>query len=778
MPSAVRRSARERRPNPKYSVNPFENLDLGDSSDAGEEAAAIAEDDSAEDEEFQINEADQEQINEDDEDDEDNADGLLDDENSAGSVSAEASETGDDESAIGEEPKRRRRIAGIRDVSTLGRKLPGTQTEELHTRGLLEVQKKNSKRQRVMLTFGIEGEDILPAMRAKDKWYDEATLPSQKSGRSAKGGMGYSFFYTPEMRSRESTNAWNWYYEQGASRLIHERQHWEDLSEERGVKYLPTTILERRCFLAGPYPNQKQCSLRPGESLNLVEACDWGNPSHDINKNRKRTAWVTNVGHRVNCLEWMPHNAASDQYLALSVLQQDEPGVDDRFSKGLLGNTKAPAFTPSGPSAASIELWAFAVSAEKGPGTGSLASDKAPMRALVICTDWGPVKQLRWCPVPPSASANDERPENKQCRLLAGVWGDGKIRVLDLSLIDMSRQSVTRYIHVDSAAFEFEPVNTVYTCITWLSATDIAAGCANGCVTIWNLSNANRTPTGRKPRPWLDLSLHPTYVLAIASAYPSRPCLLATTGMDGHLRLTDLRAPTTDCAFSPRARLGHSALAWLDHIQCFMTADDTLTVRAHPVRRLMRTVALGRFTGFVLAIATSPAHPFFMVATADGMALSSNPVRRLLEVKASLWQQLWFLHEWRRAQPSQSAARASNEDGQQGQSVDKEAQGNDDASPQLASKANPEVLNGGPSSTVDNDTNAPLCRFTEGYKPTRPCMLSGERSNDAGVVVATIHEAQTAVTAVSWNPNFSCGGWAAAGLCSGLLRVEDLATYV
>ena len=39
----------------------------------------------------------------------------------------------------------------------------------------------------------------------------------------------------------------------------------------------------------------------------------------------------------------------------------------------------------------------------------------------------------------------------------------------------------------------------------------------------------------------------------------------------------------------------------------------------------------------------------------------------------------------------------------------------------------------------------------------------------------TVFEEQAGVTAVCWNPNVHVGGWAAAGLGSGLVRVEDLA---
>ena len=43
-----------------------------------------------------------------------------------------------------------------------------------------------------------------------------------------------------------------------------------------------------------------------------------------------------------------------------------------------------------------------------------------------------------------------------------------------------------------------------------------------------------------------------------------------------------------------------------------------------------------------------------------------------------------------------------------------------------------------------------------------------------GMVMSTIHEAEEGVTQVVWNPNLACGGWIAAGMGSGLVRVQDL----
>lgn len=71
-----------------------------------------------------------------------------------------------------------------------------------------------------------------------------------------------------------------------------------------------------------------------------------------------------------------------------------------------------------------------------------------------------------------------------------------------------------------------------------------------------------------------------------------------------------------------------------------------------------------------------------------------------------------------------------------------------------------------------------VSKFYDGFKaeiPTLVRKLTGDRRmGDGNLAIATFEE-KTAVTALSWNPNKACAGWACAGLGCGLLRVEDLA---
>lgn len=69
-----------------------------------------------------------------------------------------------------------------------------------------------------------------------------------------------------------------------------------------------------------------------------------------------------------------------------------------------------------------------------------------------------------------------------------------------------------------------------------------------------------------------------------------------------------------------------------------------------------------------------------------------------------------------------------------------------------------------------------MSRWTEGYK-VEIMMLQRDSTLQAqeGMLMSTINEEAEGVTQIVWNPNLRCGGWVAAGMGSGLVRVQDLA---
>ena len=293
-------------------------------------------------------------------------------------------------------------------------------------------------------------------------------------------------------------------------------------------------------------------------------------------------------------------------------------------------------------------------------------------------------------------------------------------------------------MHLDQAAFTCGPPDTICTCVDWLSSSHIAAGCANGFVAIWDMSAHLQSPAtapASSPRPFFYHLLHQTYILALSSCYPSHPSLIITSAMDGYIRLTSTHAPLTDTVLAPRSRIGPSALAWSDAIQCVLAAEENSTVRAYAVRRLFTGIAVARPVGTVSSLCVGTAHPTLLSGSADGAAMATNPMRRILKDRHKVrgYQQLWFRHEW----------------------------------------------SSGPTGEADKHPRG-ISRFTEGYVLESPNLFrsfgdDNRLPDQAEKVLPTVFEKGTAVTAVCWNPNIACAGWAAAGMASGLVRVEDLA---
>jgi transcription factor C subunit 6 len=287
-----------------------------------------------------------------------------------------------------------------------------------------------------------------------------------------------------------------------------------------------------------------------------------------------------------------------------------------------------------------------------------------------------------------------------------------------------------------AAAFSVRPSFTIATCVDWLTSSTIAVGHANGYLTTYSL--AGPTPSV----PLLTLPLHKSYILTLTSANPSRPYTIATTSTDGHIKLISLISPHMDIVCSIRSRLGTPTMTWCDALQVFICGDSTYDLRILPLRRFAAGIFFIRAKAMVTCVASSAWHPFVLAGSAAGEVQAANPVRRVFRKRLPVWQGIWFAHEWRRSTAAEESA----------------------------------------------GETAGLTRIVEAFKldmarlPPRKVEDSGignggeERDYVSdGVLPAAIYELDTAITSVCWNPNLRFGGWAAAAMGSGLLRVEDLA---
>ena len=181
-----------------------------------------------------------------------------------------------------------------------------------------------------------------------------------------------------------------------------------------------------------------------------------------------------------------------------------------------------------------------------------------------------------------------------------------------------------------------------------------------------------------------------------------------------------------------------------------MCPDDNDLLRALPLRRFFSALTFAKAKGQVISIAAGKVHASVLVGSADGSVMVTNPMRKVLNSKEAQFQQTWFKHEWVHKPSSQDRAET--------------ILGVDEA--------------GGETSDKEKLPRKGISRITEGYKVENLRLLKSGKEKlklkDANPY-STIHEEESGVTQVAWNPNLHCGGWAAAGMGCGLVRVENLA---
>jgi transcription factor C subunit 6 len=198
--------------------------------------------------------------------------------------------------------------------------------------------------------------------------------------------------------------------------------------------------------------------------------------------------------------------------------------------------------------------------------------------------------------------------------------------------------------------------------------------------------------------------------------------------MDGETRLTSIVDYQKDTVETTRMRMASPHAAYSPLLHAFISSDENDFARLLAVRRFFTTTAVARLPSTVSALAPcSFWHPSVLLGCAGGEVIATSPIRRLVHPKEKQWQQTWFTHEWARGQDADSAGTS---------------------------------------------------RFIDGYRAESFSLLRnmvGDRRMVNGTMMITIFDEPRHVTALTWNPNQLCAGWASAGLGCGLIRVEDLA---
>ncbi|TPR09936.1 putative adipose-regulatory protein (Seipin) family protein [Aspergillus niger] len=612
--------------------------------------------------------------------------------------------------------------------------------EETHSRGSWNPLEHVGKAVHLRVTFGTDERDILSIISARDRWYKgvDSTFPTRESLNESHDmpdyGYGNSFGLEAEDMKRESSRAWDWYYSKDVGAHFRKRQRIQKIKEnEARSVYFPSSR-GPHTVLAGPVDEQKVFSLAQHDVLDFGEAWEddastsqkqgkqagkQAKTKQPERKRRKREGWLLNLGNKVQCLAWVPNQTGLTQYLSVvaPILPDQKEQYPDPYK-----DQAAPAFRPSAPYPSALQLWELRAEEAASP-TKTIDMTSKPRLRLALCTDWGDLRRMAWCPMPRDPRNEDDKDAQKIVGLLAGVWGDGRVRVIDVKLSRDPNQ--TEYYKLQSPVFEAKPHSTVCTSVTWLSPSDIAVGCANGFVAIWSIVSSPSSPSN--PIPYFYQQLHSTWILNLASAYPTHPYLISTTSMDGESRLTSVIDPQKDSVNANRMRVGTAHLTYSPLLHSFVSGDENDFLRLLAIRRFFTSTAVARLPSMISALGPcSFWHPSLLVGCTGGTVQATNPLRRMMHAKEKQWQQTWFQHEWVRG----------------------------------------------------SGTGTGTSRFHDGYRAEHTSLLRnlvGDPRLINGTAVITVFDEETHVTALSWNPNRVCAGWAAAGMGCGLVRVEDLA---
>jgi transcription factor C subunit 6 len=624
---------------------------------------------------------------------------------------------------------------------------PQTDTfkSRMRARGVDDAARSFGQELRLKDAYGPTDQDLKPILLTRDKWMKQHTLPSR-----AEGSLRRSYYIDKELTERETRQTREWYAHSG-SESFRKGQTTKVLTEKQAALYLVNPGPALLNVLMGPIPAPTVYSLKKGSCMSTVEPF----PSTG-----DRSGWLLNLGSRIQDAQWAPDEENDTQYLAVAVEQKSK-----KHQPKPMENPRAPAFTAQPAFSTSIQIWAFSAT-----NKGELDQKQRPRLDLVICTDWGAPKQLRWSPIACASSADVSSGEQtkKHIGLLAGIWSDGKVRVLDVSLQwPIKSPPQTQYVHYTRAAFEVSIPDTVPSCLSWLSATSFAVGTAAGTLAIWTLTRPGTLPSAEhnqehhhNPRPWLYKQVATTYITALDSGYPSRPNYVSIATADGLNMVIDVRSPGLDMCYALRGRIFPFTQSWYEFTQSFLLPDEAYLLRSNTIRRYYRNISVMRTEAQIVCSATSPVHPTILVGDASGMVVASNAILKVLHAKEVPWQQTWFAHEWR-PPVDQLLLKVKSNQGN-GQATDE----GPSADPAATETVPPEVL------------SQPLARFSEGFKVQQATLhhknLGNNKDGSEFFRHIAIYEESSCVTALSWNPNLKYGTWAVAGMGDGLLRVEDL----
>jgi transcription factor C subunit 6 len=342
--------------------------------------------------------------------------------------------------------------------------------DETHSRGVWAPNEHVGKIVHLKLSFGTDMRDLLAMIYTRDRWYLglDSTMPSRNTLNQPTPdyGLGSTFGLDPADLEREATAGWDWYYDDDKGTSFRERQRVESIDEGKArQKYFIRPKKEQHKVRIGPPMEpenlQKLYTLRQNEVLDFGEA--WKNvepplPSKNRGRKRKnaavndsastnngaeepatnrkpaRSGWIINLGGKIQSLGWAPNQEGPTQYLAVSVPISKEqeaeypPETEPKVS---------PAFARSEPYPCALQIWSFEATESEGL-TRTTDMTKEPRLRLALCTEWGHIRKIDWCPMP-RRKREDDKDGSHDLGLVACVCGDGSTRVLDVKVNEKAK---------------------------------------------------------------------------------------------------------------------------------------------------------------------------------------------------------------------------------------------------------------------------------------------------------------------------------------------------
>ena len=434
-----RRSGRHRGPRAVYVDDPFETAGISDEDDAnkgvnspkGREKRAQKADSPSDDEFVAISGEEADDAVEDEEGTEEQAEDEPEEE----------SEPEDDVSVLEEmdiekiasphkkqrstsqprEPQFKKRAAGGIIVPSAG---------ETHSRGIIDPKEHLSKDTYYTLTFGSDERDLMAAVHSRVQWKRgiDSAFPTRfalEGGDEEDNSLyGPTFGVHPDDIKEESIRGWDWYYDENTGERFRKRQRIETIKESMArEKYMPRPDERKHRVNLGPHGDQELFDLGYHESFDFGKA--WGESNTKSEKIRE--GWILNIGHKTNCMAWAPNQDGLSQYLAVAA-----PLTEDQKNEHRSEDSEPfSAFQPSESFPSALQIWEFKAKKSE-TDTKSLDMDYKPRLRQVICADWGDLRRMAWCTMPRAKREEDDEEVKKAIGLLATVWSDGKVRVLDI----------------------------------------------------------------------------------------------------------------------------------------------------------------------------------------------------------------------------------------------------------------------------------------------------------------------------------------------------------